>query len=275
MKILILSHNCMSNNNNMGKAMLSLFEKFDKKELCQLYIYPSIPDIDKCNSYYRITDRESLKSLYTFKKYGHEIDKSLIRKSNSLYDNNRDMKILKIKKSNLKSYLRDRVWKLSCTLNDNLKDWLNREKPTHIVAFPGNYCFFYNLVVKIKDYLNIPLITYFCDDYYVSDKNKISNYQRLLNRKISEIITKSNNIITISNTMSGLYSKIFRKNISTIMLGSKQNIKKCNNVLNVTELCNISYIGNVSNHRYCNLIDFGKALDIINNKKKSNHGMVT
>ena len=46
--------------------MASLFSEFKKEELCQLYIYPTIPDIEYCNSYYRITDIGVLKNYFAF-----------------------------------------------------------------------------------------------------------------------------------------------------------------------------------------------------------------
>ena len=68
MKVLILSHNPITTYQNMGKTLLSLFSSFNISELCQLYIYPTIPDIEKCNSYYRITDRDVFKSYARFGK---------------------------------------------------------------------------------------------------------------------------------------------------------------------------------------------------------------
>ena len=57
MKALIISHNPITTHGSMGKTMLTLFSAFKKEELCQLYIYPSLPDIDFCNAYFRVTDR--------------------------------------------------------------------------------------------------------------------------------------------------------------------------------------------------------------------------
>ena len=73
MKILIISHNPLSTYQNMGKTMLSLFHAFDKNELCQLYIYPSLPDVDSCKSFFRITDKDILRSYYKFKVRGKEV----------------------------------------------------------------------------------------------------------------------------------------------------------------------------------------------------------
>ena len=35
MKVLIISHNAISTDNNMGKTLYSLFNVFSKTELCQ------------------------------------------------------------------------------------------------------------------------------------------------------------------------------------------------------------------------------------------------
>ena len=73
MKIIIISHVPMSTKFNMGKTFISLFSSFQKSELCQLYIYPTIPDVDTCSSFYRITDKDVLKSYYRMRVQGGEV----------------------------------------------------------------------------------------------------------------------------------------------------------------------------------------------------------
>ena len=63
MKVLLLSHNPVTTYNNMGKTFLSLFSAFRPEELCQLFLYPAVPDTACCGSYYRFTDREALHSI--------------------------------------------------------------------------------------------------------------------------------------------------------------------------------------------------------------------
>ena len=52
MKVLLVSHNCFSKTQNMGKTFASLFSNFKKEELMQLYLYPTIPNIDICDNYF-------------------------------------------------------------------------------------------------------------------------------------------------------------------------------------------------------------------------------
>lgn len=63
MKVLIMSHNPITDYNSMGKTFLALFSAFSEEDLCQFYIYPTLPNIKVCRSYYRITDHEALRSI--------------------------------------------------------------------------------------------------------------------------------------------------------------------------------------------------------------------
>ena len=73
MKVLIVSHNCFSTTQNMGKTLMSLFSEFKKEELMQLYFYPSVPNVDVCDSCYRITDNDALHSILKRKSCGKEV----------------------------------------------------------------------------------------------------------------------------------------------------------------------------------------------------------
>ena len=167
MKVLVISHNPFSSFQNMGKTMLSLFSAFDKNEVCQFYIYPSLPDVDKCSSYYRITDKNILSSYFKFRVKGKEVQfESTIKQS--LFENANDEKLYRNRKNKkpLRSLLRDLMWKWARWFNKDLRNWLDKEKPTCIFVAPGKAKFLYDLALKISKVYNIPIVTYICDDYY-------------------------------------------------------------------------------------------------------------
>ena len=97
MKVLIVSHNPITTYQNMGKTFLSLFSSFKKEELCQLYIYPTIPDIDVCQSYFRITDRDVMKSYARLGKVRSQmISKDRIDKTqHTMYENEAEAEFYK------------------------------------------------------------------------------------------------------------------------------------------------------------------------------------
>ena len=140
MKVLIISHNPITTYQSMGKTMLSLFSSFNKDELCQLYIYPTVPDIGVCNSYFRVTDRDILKSFTRFLKVTPRVmgDEDIDTTQHSMYENTTEADFYKKnKKNSLTLICRDLMWSLSHWYNKTLKKWLAQEKPTCIFLAPG------------------------------------------------------------------------------------------------------------------------------------------
>ena len=93
MKVLIVSHNPVSTYNGMGKTIATFFSEFEKTELCQFYIYPSLPDLDICNSYYRVTDKDVLRSLVTFSAPGGKVPADQIGGAPAVFEDANDQKI--------------------------------------------------------------------------------------------------------------------------------------------------------------------------------------
>ena len=152
MKVLIISHNPITTFDAMGKTILTLFSDYKKEGLCQLYVYPTVPDVDKCNSYFRITDKDVLKSYFRFKVSGKEIEYKAIESANGkLFENEDDTSIYRNRKNKkpFRMLARDLMWKFSKWFNKPLKKWIERENPTHIFLAPGNQKFIYRIALKI------------------------------------------------------------------------------------------------------------------------------
>ena len=140
MKVLVISHNPITTYQSMGKTFLSLFSEFKKDELCQFYIYPSLPDVDACNSYYRITDRNIFDSYTHFGKVnGRELSSKDIDTSNhNFYENEKEESFINVKKTALKTLLRDIMWRFAHWNNKQLRSWIQHEKPTCIFLLAAN-----------------------------------------------------------------------------------------------------------------------------------------
>ena len=272
MKVLLISHNSLSTYNNMGKTLYSLLGGIKKEELCQLYIYPSKPNIDCCSSFYNISDVDVLKSFFKFKVKGRQISK-IISESNyfseekfkNVYSKPKERKIAEM-------YIRDFVWKYSHWFNKDLKKWLNKEKPTCIFVAPGKYNFFYEIALKCQKYLNIPIITYICDDFYFISEKEMSFFKKIyykkLKKNISHLLNNSSHLITISESMKNEYSKKFNIPVSTVMTGSTINLENDNNIKK--NINSMTYMGNIGAGRYKSLCDIANCLDIYNKNNNSN-----
>ena len=256
MKVLLISHNPICTNNNMGKTFLSLFSEFDDAELCQLYIHPTCPDIQIRHSYYRITDKEALKSVFTFRAPGGEINPSAEKRETDVPAPKRE--------SNAASCLgRDAVWKLSHWYSKGLRSWLDREAPTHIFLAPGYAKFIYDIALRISRDYKLPIVTYICDDYYFvrTPKSILGKiYLSLLRKKTEDLMKKTVCLVAICDEIKDLYSEKFGVEAVTLMTGSE--MPRLRYVDRVPT--SVSYFGNVGCNRYLSLCDIGRSLEDIN-----------
>ena len=264
----------MSTYQNMGKTMLSLFDQFDSSELCQLYIYPSVPDTKKCNSYFRVTDKDVLSAYYKFHVSGREIIPDI--NFHSQFTNEQDEKLYSNKKNQYaqRKIARDLMWKFSRWYNKKLANWLNREHPDCIFLAPGEAKFIYNIALKISKKLNIPIVVYICDEYYFVKKsnNAITRIQQnLLHRKMEKLFSNTSHIITICDELSDIYSKKFNVPSTKIMTGTNYPI--ADTYVFHSDPCSITYMGNVSCNRHKSLIEIGQALDGLNSEYSTNYSL--
>ena len=275
MKVLLISHNPLSTYNNMGKTLAALFSSFEKNELCQLYVYPSIPDIEYCESYFRITDKDILNSLLSFTKVkGRIIMPNLNQHSQFEREEDRDTYRNPKNKKAIRVLLRAICWRCKNWYNKELKTWLDQEKPSHIFIAPGTGLFLYDMALNISHDYNIPIITYICDDYYFI-KNSIfllenlKNY--LLKNKIEKLMKKTKYIVAISDDARDNYAKYWNIPSSTIMTGS--NFKAPLTKKNIENPQKIVYMGNIRCNRFLSLLKIGEVLDEINKEKGTSYSL--
>jgi hypothetical protein len=269
MKVLLISHNPITTYQNMGKTFLSLFSEFSREEICQLYIYPTIPDVDVCHSYYRITDRNVFESYWHLGKVnGREITiNDIDTTKHDLYENEREESFIKVKKTALKSLIRDFVWKHSRWYSLSLVQWIEKERPTCIFLAPGEAKFIYDVALKIAKEYNLPIITYICDEFYFIDKTEgvIDRFRLyLLKNKIRQLMQSTSEIISICEEISKQYFSKFGVGTHTIMTGASITVAESPHVK--LKMSEIVYLGNLAYDRVSSLIDVGKAIDVFNVK---------
>ena len=263
MKVLVISHPSISTQNNMGKTLVTLLSSFEKAELRQLYVQPMCPDVDLCQSYYRITDTDALRSVFGSKSKPvgkvltyQENDEAKATESNGGWQR----KAYSVgRKRTCGIYIaRNMVWKLSRWYSEVLKDWLRDFRPDVIFFASGDYRFAYDITYRISCDLNIPIIMYCCDDYYLHPSNSgafLSRYvHKNLMKGVRRCISRSVGIITICEEMAKAYRSLFDKPIYTVYTGSSTAGEAD------PDGRGIVYLGNVGLDRYRSLVDIGRAL---------------
>lgn len=267
MKVLIISHNPVTNQSNMGKTFMSLFSGFESHELCQLYIYPTLPNSHYCGSYYRITDKQVVKSLLKLKHPGGEIHPDQIREDQQAYEDAGDESLYRSRKnkSALRRLGRDALWRLSRWYSPELKKWLEREAPDCIFVAPGVAKFIHNFALRIAKDRKIPIVTYVCDEYYFVKKpdSWLDRLRlRLLQRKIEKLMANTAHLVAISDELKEDYGEKFAVTATKLMTGA--GIAAASAPKTAESPNTIRYFGNIRCNRFVSLGEIGCELDAIN-----------
>ena len=64
-RVLIVSHTVLAKNTSMGKTMDTYFSGWPRDRIAQLYIQSEVPTDPLCANYFRFTDPDALKSIFS------------------------------------------------------------------------------------------------------------------------------------------------------------------------------------------------------------------
>ncbi|CAH1057996.1 glycosyltransferase [Paenibacillus pseudetheri] len=259
-KVLLISHNALGKENNMARTLENQFMGLRSEQIAQLFFSDENPNSEYCDNYFRVSDSEVLRSLYSRKEVGNKIN---ITFHESIDNKDEWIKTKIRKKGNRRPavyLIRNLIWLLGKWKSKKLDDWLDQFKPDVIYFASGDYAFSYMVTLYIAKRRNIPVIIGCYDDFYI-DKRKTINplyhitYQNLM-KKAKELFDLSSAFVAVSDMMVEDYSKLFNKKGYTLytptnLLNNSSNFKK-------QEI--ITYAGNLGHGRAEQLISLGRAL---------------
>lgn len=276
-KILIISHNPMGNEDNMGITLSNIFKEYEKDELCQIYLKNQNPNFSICGNYFYINESSVFKSFFSSKnKIGTIIidNKESVQKKNSSVKEGKLKEIItNFARSRIQlTYLfRNFIWNRNKWFSDELKEWLKDQKPSCIFFAAGDYTFSMNMAIKISEYLKIPLYSYYVDEYYLYKKTKqiIPIESTIYRKKFKELVKKSSMGFCISEMMKDEYEKLFKRKFEVLSNTCLINDNGQNNN-NDDEILKMYYFGNISFNRWKGLSELSTAINKLNkqyNKK--------
>lgn len=211
-KILVISATPFRNDSNMGKTLLMLFSEFDKNSLCQLYYNPMMPNVDKCESFYQVYDKQILGSFLgiNINKCGNILTEIPSIEGNTkpvatkgFFSRHKDFTIVKIS--------RELLWRFSYWKNTKLKMWIKNEHPTVIFTIMHDFNVANNAVYWIAKKYKLPVIMFVTDDYYNNtayNKNIISTiYYSFRKRSLNKLAKVCTCLIGCSDVATDYFSK--------------------------------------------------------------------
>ncbi len=263
-RVLVISHNVFSSTTAMGKSLTSMLACAGPENTAQLYFHSEKPTSRVCERYFRITDKDMLRSVFTraagFKRFGEkEIDESL---ASPRTDRGVTAKLYQMgrKRTPLIYAARDAVWKLGKWKSEALFDWIGEFRPDLIFFASGDHIFPYRIACEISDRFEIPIVMWCCDDYYLSRRLAGSPvgciYRKRLVKWARRVCERSSAVIAISDRMKRDYEALFSKPVSVIRISAPQN--EC--ALPLEERRGIAFTGGLGAGRAKPLAELGRTL---------------
>lgn len=216
-KILIIASNCLSLTSNNGKTYAALLSRYSKGKLGQIYFtYAEEPNFNLCGKFFRISDVDVINSYYRG-FCGLEIRNEY---TSSEIQANRGNNLIKIAKKTIPSSIRDLLWYF-CKWNDvGLKAWLNEFKPELIFYVGSNQGFSNRIARTLSKEMNIPLVTYYTDDYLINSIPRnifypLNKWRR--NLIYQKTVKQSSLLYAIGSEMAEIYSEYFKREFKYVM----------------------------------------------------------
>lgn len=215
-RVLIVSHNALSDCQSNGKTLAAFFSQWNKDKLAQLYLTSDVPDFTHCNNFYQIHDVDILKRLTNKTKYqGRIVDFSYKRIAENYKLTISSSLILKILRQNISPFfrfMRDILWFFSGYKTNLVIKFINDFNPEIVFFQSSNGEYAYSIVKWICTTRKIPLVMQTTDDYVTGKKTLdpffwIHLYR--LKKAYQWAVNYSDCIVSIGDKMAVEYHKRF------------------------------------------------------------------
>ncbi len=263
LKLLIISNNVLSEENNNGKTILSYIDTIPKAQVKQLYFHSMMPTVDGYD-YFQLTDMDIIKGVLNKKRRGRAVTASEPHYSPSVEGDTR------IVKNHFTRLMRDLLWKSKWKSSQLIK-WLDDFKPDCVFFVAGDALFAYDICEFIVKRYGCALSTYVTDDYFIpySGDDSVALFRKkLLRRAMTNILSVSKTFFTVSQQMQEAYEKIFNRKSYTIV-NMPEPISFDNDCENHDSF-RIIYAGSLYYGRDKEIIEFSRIVEDYNVRFNSN-----
>jgi len=270
-KVLIISQELWSDNNNAGNVLSNLFSDFDA-EFAQIYCSPGIPNNKICKRYFQITDNMIVNGLLRKQKVGKALffnDYPYKSKNNvvsDFYEGKWYFKVFKKFRFSMFETIRELLWKLAPWQTKELDDFIKDFNPDMIFAPCYGRLYMLRMNRYVKKIARTKMISYISDDSYSLRQFNLSPFFWLNRLMIRASIKKTFRDYSLVYTMTdeqydeltkslGANMKILRKGGE--FSGESKKVK-------VNDPIRIVYAGGIYLNRWKILARIGVVLKQIN-----------
>lgn len=269
-RILIISQSAWNDSNSFGNTFSNFFGGHYHNEIANLYCREEEPANSVCRFYFKITERQLIKSFFTRKHAGsYHTDIRFDEKNKDAVREEKFLRFFRKYRFSLFLYLRELIWKLGVWKGKALESFLIDHAPKIIFVIGFDSHYMWDLLFYCRKVTGAKLAVFFPDDIYsyktVWPIGRIYTYQT--RKRILRGIHESDLLYGASPKLCQEYGIIFNKCFKPLFKGInplKTIVKeKLNNPIRLV------YTGNLLYGRWKTLSLIAKTLHKINNSHPS------
>lgn len=263
-KIFVVSRDSFSQTNANGKTLEALLCSFEKDELMQFYTGVNSPDFDFCDSYFRITDMQMIKSF--IKKTDVNIEKPIEAGSTNVQVSKSKVwtYLKKLKYNFAVRYLREILWEVSPHWKEQFYQWLDEESPRAILYMVGDSFFLDSLVLDVAKRYRIPIILFNVEAYRIIDCKERTGFDQLYNNKSEKMYEKLQKQSSLTIYNCNLLRKSFQSFYSiqneNALIAYNAHVFDIDKYTPNDGRCNIVYFGNLGVGRVSSIIEIANVV---------------
>ncbi|MCM1186099.1 MAG: glycosyltransferase [Lachnoclostridium sp.] len=271
LRVLVITYLPWRNDTNIGNSYSNIFTGMDDKiEFAHIYFRDGMPENSLVHKYFHISERELVKSIF---------DRKPVGKAFYLEDPVNTSKVVfskgynRIRRTRWESLLlaRDMIGRLGRWKSQQLLEFVDEFNPDLIFGTLTYIPVINHIMIYLKKYLRIPLITYPWDDFYSLKRLSWSPmfWIRILSERqaIRKTALASEYLYTITGQMQKEYERYFHKECRILYKGyhfegEPDEKTEC------AEPIQMVYMGNIGSGRWKVLGKLAKAVFEVNKQGK-------
>lgn len=274
-KILIFSNNCFSKTNSNGRTLAKLLECYPKNNIAQFYIQNGVPDFERCDNYFFLSDSEALSAFIKNKPIGRCITQIGFEQQSTQSNSTKKVS----KRNPLSMLLRELIWKSNRWKGPNFNSWVEEFSPDIILIQAGDNAFLLKIATDIAKERNIPLMIYNTEGYYFKKRNYMKNsglstifyplFSCQFKKQFKKTMEYASYAIYNCDMLKEDYDSIFACPSCVVYNSSDIEVAYDKNKIKSTPPI-VSYLGNLGVGRHKALIEIANVLQKINPSIKLN-----
>lgn len=252
MRILTISLNAWNDTMATGNTFSNFFQNLKTEDsIANIYCRNESVDNLICTNYFRVTEKDIIKNLFSKKNCGHCIEKENKTNEVELFvkQKSRSMKVFwnfmqKFRPSFL-LFLREFFWNLNVWKNEKLDSFLLEFKPDIIYMHGHNNLYMHKLLWYCQGVTNAKVVLFFGDDMFNAKGERYLKkiYHKQLQNQLKYSIDHANIVFGGSPMLCKEYSLFFSKKFY-LQIKTCENLKKPKEHENKIPLT-IVYAGNL------------------------------